>query len=506
MDMSTKVQNSQDLNTFQLIDRYKEEKVIYSSFGDNRKNLYEITDSTIKKLAKSVACLISAPKHLEENSDKATYTLKGVSLAERPELNKPGNNVHFAREPSLGRGTAFLVSADLALTAGHCVCKKDKSEVDPDLVKNTRLVFGFQMNSATDWNHTVEEKNVHKFEVLDFRNLGKDGDWALLRLNRAIDHITPLTVNFINIVTGTPNIYMLGHPSGLPLKFAEKGRVQIVPNTGTERFQAIITAYTGNSGSPVFNAENNEVIGILVAGNKDFDGSIGNQTDHEVTFQEIQSKGYEKCQRTSALPGSVVEKISKEILKTQKEADNFHNEAVQDFNSNKRKEAMRNFINSGDLGLHQSYLNAIVLSRGWGIPLPEKNQYSGNFYTYLQSTEASAAGIKLDKSAEVIIIAEVGGHVSAQRSHYGAGAVGDLRAKDGGITTAEGVTTLDNAILSVYSGQGGKSTASHATLGENASLTVLTNPNAEELQEAEAAAKSAKEHTRIRQRQQSGKK
>ena len=61
---------------------------------------------------------------------------------------------------------------------------------------------------------------------------------------------------------------MIGHPCGLPQKFADGATVR--DNTPKAFFVANLDTYGGNSGSPVFNSSNQAVEGILVRGENDF--------------------------------------------------------------------------------------------------------------------------------------------------------------------------------------------------------------------------------------------
>jgi hypothetical protein len=57
--------------------------------------------------------------------------------------------------------------------------------------------------------------------------------------------------------------YVLGHPLGLPLKLAQGGRVLGVEGA---TFRVALDTYTGNSGSPVFDADSHALIGIVSEG------------------------------------------------------------------------------------------------------------------------------------------------------------------------------------------------------------------------------------------------
>jgi V8-like Glu-specific endopeptidase len=59
----------------------------------------------------------------------------------------------------------------------------------------------------------------------------------------------------------------MGHPSGLPMKYADGAKVF---GNFDNYFSTNLDTFGGNSGSPVFNAKTNEVVGILVRGDIDY--------------------------------------------------------------------------------------------------------------------------------------------------------------------------------------------------------------------------------------------
>ena len=63
-------------------------------------------------------------------------------------------------------------------------------------------------------------------------------------------------------------MYVIGHPVGLPTKFADGANVR--NNNNTSFFVCNLDTYGGNSGSPVFNSSTHELEGILVRGETDF--------------------------------------------------------------------------------------------------------------------------------------------------------------------------------------------------------------------------------------------
>jgi hypothetical protein len=63
-------------------------------------------------------------------------------------------------------------------------------------------------------------------------------------------------------------VHVIGHPVGLPAKYAPNATVR--DNAPAAFFVANLDTYGGNSGSPVFNSDTHEVEGILVRGERDF--------------------------------------------------------------------------------------------------------------------------------------------------------------------------------------------------------------------------------------------
>ena len=283
-------------------------KALYTQGSDNRHNINEVKDLAIVQQAESVACLMESERLLKEGE---TYKLNNVkTLSERFPSKPLTLTSNFREEPAPGFGTAFLVAKNLALTAGHCVCKRGTQELDDARIKNTRFVFGLKIKSQNQIADIPKMRVCKIVKVVSWSQKPTEGDWALVELKRG-PNTTPLTMEFTNVVHHTMQIYMLGHPSGLPMKYTDSGQVMETGPVGgdPQRFQAKIDAFAGNSGSPVFNATTQKVIGILVAGNSDYQSSIHMTSPHYVTSDEIRDKGFEKCQRTSTLPEIVIKKI-----------------------------------------------------------------------------------------------------------------------------------------------------------------------------------------------------
>ena len=118
------------------------------------------------------------------------------------------------------------------------------------------------------------------------------GDWVVLKLERPVtDRVSAMPLLAAPAV-GRP-VYTLGYPCGLPLKLADNARVLSRTSIG---FRADLDTYTGNSGSPVFDAETHALLGIVIEAQKDegdFEPSptqrcyVSNRIDPRVTGQLV---------------------------------------------------------------------------------------------------------------------------------------------------------------------------------------------------------------------------
>lgn len=231
------------------------QRVIYGV--DNRKDLYQVTSSAVRKAADAVVALVKA-SDLTRQPD-GSYTLATERYGDAYQLcgSEP-----FVSQPTGCFCSGFLVAADLVATAGHCV----KNQAD---LAGMRFVFGFRMVDADQARTSFAAKDVYAGRTLIGRKLSQDGtDWALVRLDRPVVGRQPVKLRTQGKIGNAQKLFVLGHPCGLPQKYAPGARVR--DNTPTPFFVANLDTYGGNSGSPVFNATTVRVEGILVRGENDF--------------------------------------------------------------------------------------------------------------------------------------------------------------------------------------------------------------------------------------------
>ena len=183
----------------------------------------------------------------------ASFSDDGYPTADSANFG-PGRCMVFLR--IFNRNRALRLSA----TAGHCA--------NAGNVTTILFVFGFRMEDATTPVTRIPNKDIYRGKLVVGRAEQAAGpDWGLIQLDRPVTGRTILKVRRTARIGDTAPVSVIGHPSGLPVKFAADANVR--DNTPTAFFVANLDTYGGNSGSPVFDA-NGVVEGILVRGEADY--------------------------------------------------------------------------------------------------------------------------------------------------------------------------------------------------------------------------------------------
>lgn len=281
-------------------------KSIYGA-NDSRQNFFHMKDddflTQVKKCAKSTACLIPSIFLVRQVDN---WKLSGQTPALRNRTHqgqKMGEQERFIDEPMAGIGTAFLMSKRHAMTAAHCVCKRNSNELDHKSIGTLFLVFGYRMKDEATCKRTFKGKNVYQIRSVvahKFERQGNWEDWAVVELDRDVVDRSPLSLSFSEKLEKSTGLYMLGHPTGLPLKFT--GNAMVKESSHPHRFAADLDAFAGNSGSPVFDLTH-RVVGILIEGQADYEvtenykgtGAIRVQTAH------TSPHSFEGCTRINSL-------------------------------------------------------------------------------------------------------------------------------------------------------------------------------------------------------------
>lgn len=233
-------------------------RLVGPSQFDSRIEMHQLTPSiewqnNILKNCESVAIIIE-----KSNIDRITknyyYLRTETTLGEYFNLC---SDVTFSKQPILKGGTGFIISDDSMITAAH-VFQKPLSEY--------MVIFGYRLIYE---NNIVE--NFLKISDVYFpkevvKNYSKN-DLIEFRVDRKFDR-PALQLGLSLSAKERNEVYMIGHPSGLPLKISVNS--SIIDNKPLQYFYTTLDSFMGNSGSPVFDSSTNTVIGILVSGEVDF--------------------------------------------------------------------------------------------------------------------------------------------------------------------------------------------------------------------------------------------
>jgi len=186
-----------------------------------------------------------------------------------------------------GSCSASYIGNGLIITAGHCVINEEGNTIFSDYLKNLRVMFGFELKSKNipdPWKVDEKHQLYEISRIVEAKN--EDNlDYAILELKTTppVEHFSPLRITLPKIEE-RDDVYTLGHPSCLPLKLAESGKIQKIHDI---YFEADLDTFQGNSGSPVFvrNA-NHSVAGILIGGLEDWDLDDNDQAE---AFKVVES-------------------------------------------------------------------------------------------------------------------------------------------------------------------------------------------------------------------------
>jgi len=235
------------------------EKVIYGE--DNRLDLHQLQDQARLRLADSTVALIFASDlQLSGNN----YQIKTTLFANNFRLPLCQSEP-FREQDTAPFCSGFLVAPNLVATAGHCVQTEGTANSD---CTTTRFVFGYGIKSVGSRPLSIPASEVYGCKrIVKAAVLADGSDYSIVELDRSVPNHQPLKLRR----SGTPavgdSLVVIGNPSGLPTKVADGAKIRTL-------FPAYIRAnldtYGGNSGSAVFNAQTNEVEGILVRGEEDF--------------------------------------------------------------------------------------------------------------------------------------------------------------------------------------------------------------------------------------------
>jgi V8-like Glu-specific endopeptidase len=164
----------------------------------------------------------------------------------------------FREQPSGSFCSGVLVAPDIIATAAHCITDMNIADI--------RFVFGYHMRDIDTPNLVINKSDMYQGVAVIAWQLDENtgADWVLIRLDRPVVNHRIATIREQGTISDGEAVHVLGHPKGLPAKFAGGAFVQ--DNRYSAYFVANLDTYAGSSGSPVFNSVTHEVEGIHVRG------------------------------------------------------------------------------------------------------------------------------------------------------------------------------------------------------------------------------------------------
>ncbi len=254
-----------------------EPNVIYGT--DNRREVRGLTGLDARNAASTVALVEAAT--VRSNGD-GTSRLVAPTLAAAYAVC-PGER--FRSQPTAAFCSGFLIKNNIVVTAGHCV--------DRGSLASTRFVFGYRLLASGKVQNRIPNSAIYRgVQILADQEAA--ADFAVVRLDRNVSPQVPLPIQRSGAVAVNTPLYVIGHPSGLPAKVATGAHVFA---SNADFFRANLDTYGGNSGSPVFNATNDKVVGVLVRGAGDY-VLRGNCFVSNILPN---SKGFEESTRTTRI-------------------------------------------------------------------------------------------------------------------------------------------------------------------------------------------------------------
>eukprot|EP00037_Helgoeca_nana_P027254 m.311345 g.311345 ORF g.311345 m.311345 type:complete len:687 (+) comp27446_c1_seq1:1217-3277(+) len=239
-----------------------------------------------QSIGKSTVMLVRRTS-LSENADGTWRLLTTAVHGTAPGGTTQGPScpaVPFATQKTAGFCSGTLISATMVATAGHCITSQATCDTSAVIfnaidtviaganVASGALPANTVFNCSSQVAGTLSDAWTTRANSYVLGYGGRSIDWKAFSLVGTVPTIvaSPVTVK-TSFVTLGENVMMIGHPSGLPRKYAgaQVAKVWSQSPDGSYRWVSNLDSFAGNSGSGVFDAAG-ELVGILVAGATDF--------------------------------------------------------------------------------------------------------------------------------------------------------------------------------------------------------------------------------------------
>ncbi len=266
---------------------------------DNRHLISQLPSSESELINLSRSILAQVPKWRVSSENDKFIVVKTKNLEEG--LNFCSDE-KFSKLPMVSSCSAFLISEDLMLTAGHCF--KDKFDCQKSFwVSDYDDDSGF---ASSDHEVVFSKTQVFSCQQLITWSDNNKLDFALVRLDKKINDRPFFKLRKVGVIKNDSTLAVIGHPLGLPKIVADNA--QIRENELPNFFKTNADTYSGNSGSPVIDTQTLLVEGILVRGDEDFKMDLDESCNRSYRCEGLDCKG-ETVQRSTSLPLSTFPKF-----------------------------------------------------------------------------------------------------------------------------------------------------------------------------------------------------
>jgi len=237
--------------------------------ADDREEFFSISDAAIKESASGVVALFHIDKL--NNHGNGTFSPKNsfttVEFNQRP--TPLCDTERFFGQPKGAFLSGVLVAEDVVATVNHHLPANDSS------IDEVLFVFDFRLTSPQA-QPLITKDNFFRGKCVIKRGGNDKVDFALIKLDRKAPANRVRKLRAAGLPLEGRSAYVLGHPCSLPLKMGGVAAVRDVNQAVF--FRANFDTFNGNSGSPVFDLESHELIGIVASDNaEDFDFDVERQ-------------------------------------------------------------------------------------------------------------------------------------------------------------------------------------------------------------------------------------